>query len=327
MRWSTSARLLTPIFGLLAAACSDLGTESFDPLGTSQKAQQAFAMVSDNPAVQGFNVLQPAFTWTGAPPVSLPTSSQSTPANPTDILPPSALGKTFIYSPSSGKYTSSGNAGAPANGTRFMLYQVEMSPKGVKQPLVEIGQLDLTNENSPQPNSLGIKAVVNGATVIDYRANGSLVGGTFSVGAKGMASGGGGRLDFDLSQSYTPTNGLKIDYKATAPTPDMNIQAVATDPPGSGPITTALTVTEGRNKLEITATGSSSSVTGEVKYNGHDIARISGSGDSPVFTGQRGRQLSTQEVEGLNALFDFVDDLFEGIDDVLIPTYFVLGFT
>ena len=138
-----------------------------------------------------------------------------------------------------------------------------------------------------------------------------------------MVSDGTGRLDFDLSQNYTQATGLKIDYKVTAATPDLTIQVVAADPPGTG-ITTTLTVTEGRNKLEITADGTTSSVTGEVNYNGHKLATISGSGTDPVFTGQGNRQLSAQEIDGLKALFDFVDELFDGIDNLLIPAYFGL---
>lgn len=309
----------------LLAACTDLGTESFDPMGSSQKAQEAFGRVGSNAAVHNFSALQSAFTFTGAPPQAIqPGAPATAPAAPAGV-PVGALTKTFTYDSPTGKYISSNQTGAPANGARFILYEVNALTRAITIPLVPIGHLDLTNENTPSPSSLGIKAVIGSVTVLDYRASGSGIGGSIAVSAQGNVSDGTGRLDFELAQNFSQATGVKIDYKVSAPSPDITIQTVATQTGGStSPTTVTLTVTEGRNKLEVRATGTSASVTGTVEYNGHDIARISGSGDQPVFTGQSGRQLSPTEIDGLKQLFDFVDLLFEGIDDLLIPAYFAL---
>lgn len=321
-------RICPLMLAALLAACSDLGTESFDPMASSQKAQQAFGMVSNNPAVQHFDALSGAFTWTGAPPV-LPSAAAPAAASPTDILPPQApLGKTFVYNSQTGEYTGSQETGAPSNGVRYLLYQVDPAVKVIKLPPVSIGYLDLTNENTPAPNSLGVKAVANNVTVLDYKASGTAIGTSVNITAKGNVADGTGRLDFDLSQNFSPSTGIKVDYKLTAPTPDVSIQVVLTTPPGTdSKSTVTLTLTEGRNKLEVNATGNDAAVEGTVKYNGSTLAKISGTGENPVFTGQSGRQLSAQDLEGLKKLFDFVDQVFEGFDDLLAPTYFVLGFT
>jgi len=294
-------------------------------MSASQKATQAFGVMTGSPAVQAFNVMGNAFSWTGAPPYLPEPTPAASPANPADILPASCPGKTYVYSTQTGKYTSSTDAGAPSNGCRFLLYQVDAGTKAVKQPLQTVGYLDLTNESTPSPNSLGLKAVANNVTVLDYKANGSAVGGGLSYTAKGNVTDGTGRLDFDVSVTYSNTAGLKTDYKVTATA--VGIEVVATQPGGSsGATTVTLTLTEGQNKLEMTATGSTSSVDGTVKYNGTTLAKISGAGTAPVFTGNGGRTLSAQEQDGLKNLFNFPDQLFAGFGDLFVPAFFVLGF-
>ncbi|MSR05908.1 MAG: hypothetical protein EXR93_02375 [Gemmatimonadetes bacterium] len=324
----TARRIRALLLATLLTGCGDgLGTESFDPMASSQKAQQAFGIVTSNPAVQDFAALSGAFTWTGAPPL-LPSPLSPASASPMDILPATALGKTFTYNPQTGKYASSGQPGAPANGVRYLLYKVDNTTKAIVLPAESVGYLDLTNETTPSPNSLGIKAVVNNITVLDYKATGTASGASISLTAKGNVANATGQLAFDLSQNHVPTTGIKVDYKVTAPTPDVSIQVVLSAPPGSGvKSTVTLTVTEGRNKLEVNAIGNDAAVEGSVRYNKSTLAKISGSGANPVFTGQGGRQLSAQDLEGLKTLFAFVDELFDGIDNLLAPAYFVLGFT
>lgn len=311
--------------GIVVVACTDLGTESFDPMGSSKKAQEAFGRVGSNAAVHNFDALQSAFTFTGASPQAIqPKATAMAPAAPAGV-PAGALTRTFIYDSPTGKYVASDQTGAPDNGARFILYEVNPATRAITIPLVPIGHLDLTNESTPSPSSLGVKAVIGSVTVLDYRASGSGIGGGLSVSAQGNVSDGTGRLDFELGQNFSQATGVRIDYKVSAPSPEITIQTVATQTGGAtSPTTVTLTVTEGRNKLEVSATGTSASVIGTVEYNGHDIAKISGSGDQPVFTGQGGRQLTAAEMDGLKQLFDFVDVLFEGIDDLLIPAYFAL---
>lgn len=314
-----------PCCGLAFAslvACGGPGTEAFDPVATSQKAQEAFARVTNSPAIQNFTAIQGAFTWSGAPPVHPVLGA---PAAPADILPPGTAGKTYTYSTSSGKYAGNLDAAVPATTARFILYEIVGG--AVKVPLAPVGQLDLSNQNTPTPNALLVKATINGATLVDYRGTASLVGGAWVATANGMVSDVAKSLDFEVSQNFSAASGLRIDYKVSTPSPEITLQATAVQTGGSSsPTTVTLTATEGRNKLEVTATGSASMVNGTVQYNGTGIARITGTGDAPMFVSQGGRTLSTGEIAGLRQLFDFVDVLFDGIDEVLIPLYFVAGF-
>jgi len=320
-------RSLTLVFAGALCACGNLGTESFDPMSSSQKATQAFGVVTNNKAVQAFDAMSGAFSWTGAPPFRPESGPAGVAASPADILPAQCPGKTFVYNPQTGKYTANTDAGAPSNGCRFLIYQVDPVQKSVILPPQTVGYLDLTNESSPSPNSLGLKAVANNVTVLDYKANGTAVGSGLTYTAIGNVGDGTSRLDFDISLSYSNTSGLKTDYKLTAPTPAVGMEVVITAPGGAGgPSTVTFTVTEGQNKLEMVAKGDALSVDGTVKYNGTTLAKITGAGSAPTFTGQGGRTLSPTELDGLKTLFAFPDLMLAGFEDVFVPAFFVLGF-
>ncbi|MBI4421184.1 MAG: hypothetical protein HY560_10190, partial [Gemmatimonadetes bacterium] len=325
---------------LAVASCKDHGPESFDPMLTSQNAAQAFGAVQNNQAVQSLGVMGNAFTLTGAappqplaaplnaPPALLSTlrlvervATAFSPANPADLFPTTVRGKTFVYNQQTGKYEPSDRTGAPANGVRFILYAVDPVLNRVVTPLQEIGTLDLTDKGN---NTLGIKAVVNGVTMLEYDAGASVAASSFTFTAKGYVSNGTARLDFDLSLSLSPATGLRVDYTISAAGKDLSFHLVATGTTaGLGNIT--LTIKDSGNTLEISASGTSTSISGTIKYNNSTVATISGNPDNPTFTGADGRVLTEQDLEGLKQLVNFVDDLFDGFDDLLFPSFFVFG--
>ena len=337
---------------LLAAGCKDSnGPESYNPMATSQTAAQAYGAVQNNKAVQSLDVLGSAFTLTGAtaplpfpapapdysafrtvPPELLNTlqrlerlATTFSAASPQDLFPSTVRGKTFVYNPQTARYAPSDRTGAPANGVRFMLYAVDPVLKRVVTPLQEVGYLDLTDKGS---NTLGIKAVITSVTpnvtALEYDATGAIGTSGFTFSAKGYVSDGTTRLDFDLSLSLAAATGLKIDYKITQQAKNLSIHVVATGTTSNtGNVT--LTITEGSNNLEVAAIGTNTSVSGTIKYNGSTVATISGKPENPVFTGANGKVLTADDLIGLKNLFDFVDKLFDGFDDLLLPAFFVFG--
>jgi hypothetical protein len=323
----TRTTLLAAAALLALAGCNEAtGPENFAPMATSQKVDQAFGAVDDNKAVQSMDVMSSAFSFTGAAPPAYFGASPTASA-PTGIFPCTAcLGKTFVYNTQTGRYEPSGLAGAPANGIRYLLYAVDADQDLLIIPLQQIGYLDLTDKSSSAGNTVGIKAVINDVTVLDYDASGSISGGSLTFGAKGNVTDAANRLDFDLSQSVSSTGDIKVDYKITAPHQDnMSVQILLTGKVG-GAATSTLTVTESGNKLEVSVTGTQAASTGTVKYNGKTFATMSqaGSGD-PVFVGANGKVLTTDDLAGLKRLFDNVEDLFQRFDDLLVPSYFVFG--
>ncbi|MBI4499806.1 MAG: hypothetical protein HY700_01470 [Gemmatimonadetes bacterium] len=332
---------------LVLAACKDGGVEAFNPGTTGQKVEQAFGAVDNNQAVQSMEVMSGALTFTGAPPafVGTPLSRSHlagldptifgtlqmlersttlfTPASPAALFPSAVLGKTFVYSTQTGKYQASDLTGAPANGVRFLLYAVNPVQHTVVTPLQQIGTLDLTDKSSQAGNTMGVKAVINNVTVLEYDATASITGTSFSSSVKGYVTDGTNRLDFDLSLSASGTTGLRADYKLTGREVSLEILATATS---SSMASVTLTVTEGKNKLEVSVSGSEASSTGTVKYNGTTVANISVTGDQdPVFTGANGKTLTSEDLAGLKKLFDQVDTILNGFDDVLVPYHFVFS--
>ena len=319
----------TPLFlaALVAlTACGEAnGPENFNPMATGQKVGQAFGAVDNNRAVQCMNVMSHAFTLTAAP--SMPPDPPGVaPSNPAGLFPTNAVGKTFTYNSQTGRYQAGDQAGAPAVGVRYLLYAVDPVNAVVIPPPQQIGVLDLTDKSSSAANTLGVRAVVNNVTVLEYDANAAVAASSFTFAAKGYVQDGANRLDFDLSQSVSPTGDLKVDYKITAPNQgNMSIRLEANGKYG-GASTATLTITEGKDKMEIVVSGTDANNTGTVKYNGKTLANISVTGASdPVFTGAGGRVLTADDATGLKQLFDLVDALLERFDDLLVPSYFVFG--
>ena len=86
---------------------------------------------------------------------------------------------------------------------------VDRAQRIVVTPLQQVGTLDLIDKSTPAANTVGIQAVVNNVTVLAYDASGAISGGNFTFSAKGYVSDATTRLDFDLSQSFSTSTGLK----------------------------------------------------------------------------------------------------------------------
>ena len=320
-RWICVAAVLAGL------SCSDGGIapQSFDPLNASQAAENAFAAITDNQAVQSLKVLGSAMTLSvvGISRSVWPTYSAS---NPTDIFPAPSLGKTYVYNQQTARYEQSDPpiSGAPADGVRFLLYAVEPDLQVIVSPLDPVGHLDLRDTSAPSESSLHLEAVIGGTTVLAYDADGTFTSNpqTLSFGATGFASNGSARIDFDLSQTLSQGNGLAIDYNMTVPGGGLQIRLVASRQDGSSPEAT-LTVVSGDDLIEIEASGLES-VTGSVRFNGALAGTIEGSSDAPVFRAPDG-ELTPNQLEGMRQLYHFTDELLDQVDDLIGPAYLVFG--
>ena len=168
-----------------------------------------------NPAIRSLIVL-------GAPLVTAGDSLQS------------VLGRTFVLDETATRYApDDGRAGAPQNGTRFILYAVEGNPAVVDTPLTEIGYVDVVfTQGTTDDVEFSAVAVVGGATSFNYSGTGSLTGdrpvffpsailaGSRRLSATGTISGGLGQLEFTysdsvrvFSQDFNSANANVGDYR------------------------------------------------------------------------------------------------------------------
>src|SRR6185312_767903 len=126
-------------------------------------------------------------------------------------------------------------------------------------------------------NTMNVKALVNGSTLLDYDASGSISAGSLSFTAKGYVTDGTNRLDFDLTQTVASTGDVHVDYRITiANQSNLSLQIIL-DAKAAGSATSSLVLTESGNKLEIALAGTQASASGSVKYNGKTVASITAS--------------------------------------------------
>ena len=90
-------------------------------------------------------------------------------ANPivASIFPSTALGKTYVWDPSSGGYVASSRTGAPSNGIRFIIYTLSNGLPAV--PLNAIGYVDFTDRSTASSTILGVTLVATtGTSAVTY---------------------------------------------------------------------------------------------------------------------------------------------------------------
>lgn len=343
-------------FRWLAALSLSLGLSAcgdevpFDPVALSQVTGEVVGAIDNSPASQSLAVLGPKMT-VAAPPLVAATmpgadllgpsshrwvrermealeraAGALSPGAGTAIFPVDVLGKTFTYNPQTGKYQLSNETGAPATGVRFVLYAVNATTQQVVIPLDPIGYLELTDESTPSAVALGIKAVVENVTLLDYDARVIIATTSLSFAAVGFISDGTTQVDFDLTQSFAQTTGFSIDYTVEVPEKGVGLHLEATfnlDLVGS----IKLTIEHEGNTTAIQVSGSlDGPITGSITHNGEVVVNISGTEANPVFTKTSGEQLTAQEQEALENLADAIGGIFEAFDDLLGPAYHLLDF-
>jgi hypothetical protein len=361
---TTRTRLL-PALALSAAIAGLAGcTEktSFDPAAFSASTDSIAAVIANSPAMQSMSGLGQKMTVSaealGAPawianalaavpvePASFATWAahrldawQVAPpalavAAPGAIIPSLALGKTFTYNPTTGRYEMSTRTGAPANGVRFVLYAVNPLTREVALPLNEVGYVDLTEEAATSGLSLRLRAYASGnnTPLVDYTASasiqtssGSVTGATVS--AKGYISDGTHQLDIDLTQSFSSTSGISVTYKLGLPERDISLDFTAAfNLQRQANVT--LTVQHAGNTTVVSASGTETAITGKITHNGSVAVNIAGTPSNPTFTDASGGPLPQDQAAALKKVFDFVDALLDHVDNLLGPAYLLLGLT
>lgn len=313
------------------AACGESTSppDDFDPGTIEDIAADAFHVVGANPAVRSISAVTDGFagTFAGLAPARSRRAGAVADGVP---IPDGARGQTFVFDVDAEHYAlASGRTGAPANGSRFILYGVS-ADGAVALPPQEIGYLDLTDESTTETSLLGVTAAVEGVTQLDYdvSATGSVFGGTLRVNADGYVTDGSARIDFELAQNLSLATGFRFDYTLTDPVDGTTAALVFTGDTHTALATSSLTVTSNgrRVTLQVTAT-IESAIDGVVTVDGATAFQIGGTLEDPTFTDHDGNPVTSAELAALTDLLDLVDDLFEALTDVLAPAYFVYDLT
>src|SRR5574341_1180466 len=256
-RLRTAALPLT----VVAVASSGESTTPFDAIALSQNTDEIINAMDDSPAMQSMGVLGEKMA-VGAPGLatrelaeSFPPAPNSFPAwatrrlgalqtqamafavaAPEAVIPAAALGKTFTYNPDTEAYELSDRTGAPSNGVRFILYAVNPVTHTVTTPLTEVGYADLLDESAGATVQLHLKAYITASgntPLIDYTVSATLQGSPTAptgatVTADGYLSDGTNTVEFDLSQTYSTTSGIQVEYTLAVPEKDVEVTFAAT---------------------------------------------------------------------------------------------------
>jgi hypothetical protein len=245
------------------------------------------------------------------------------------------LGKTLVYDPALDRWViDTRRTGAPANGTRFVVYEVDAN----KRPIVsrEIGHADLIDEGAGAGNAIVLRFIIveRGRTIVDYRAKTDLREDVGEIDVQGYAQDERGtRLSFTIDVTGKKVSGdtridadfnLKLEpngFEATG-----EVRGVLENKGGDGTI--KLTLRHEQNTLRVNVSEKNARLDGSILYNGKTFANISGPSESPVLTGPSGEPLTGPELQVVGAIMKVADDVFNLVEELVKPVeqILLLGF-
>lgn len=241
------------------------------------------------------------------------------------IISPRHLGRTFVYNRAVDQYVvDSARTGAPANGVRFVVYEV--GPDGKPIPSAEIGRADLIDEgaNSGEAIALRLLAVTRGVTTLDYRTRVDVGTSGGRIDVSGFAVEGNNRLDFTVGlEGRTAPGGTSIDADFEFAVTPRNFSIAGTargiqdGRDGEGKI--SITARHQENTLALSLDGQGGAVDGRITWNAQPFVTISGPVSAPVLKGTTGQPLTLEEALVVRSVMRMTDDAFDLLEELVEP--------
>jgi hypothetical protein len=243
------------------------------------------------------------------------------------IIPAQYLGLTFEWSVTTHAYANLGATGAPANGVRFIVYQLDSNTGAPDEAnLTEIARLDVADLSPAGPAAAGlnIKLFEGGTTYVDYDVSAAVnpAAQSFTATSTGYVTDGTARLDFQASivasQTSVTFDVSKFDYDADG---NSTLDGRATihenivlDTLNQTATFTFLFTFQGSGQ-SISAGGTVTVVTVQtqttvtlavvLKVGGATYATLTGTLSAPVLKDAKGQAITDTNVQGaLGAVFD-----------------------
>ena len=338
----TSQMRLKPIAGVLQLALL-LGCAA-DPAGPSPRAEfNAAGTIAATRAVEDAFRVGPWLSFRTLGTAMGARFAGSMPAAPLSAgaprLPFEVRGRTLVYDPVLEYYVvDEARTGAPANGVRFVLYEVD-SHTG--RPIVahEIGFAQITDEGDALPTgvALHLQVFTGGVRRLDYvvRSDGNETSGMLV--AAGTAGDGADALRFEIgvarvrfaTGSEPPPAGDSVAMRFAFELPAHGFAATGAMrnvSDGAGTVgEAAVAVRVGADLIELNARGDNAAMEAAFRVNGRLFARVIGEPSNPVIHGDGGRPLTEGERQALAGIMTMVDGVFGVVQALLQPAGALLG--
>jgi hypothetical protein len=240
------------------------------------------------------------------------------------LLPLLAWNKTFVWDVSTLRYIESARTGAPASGSRFILYSVGGISALPVVPLVEQGYVDITRVQ----NTATVTVVQAGGTTVmtyDLTTGGTATTPTYSV--DGTTGTGTSSTSFSLDVAIAVATGNRTQTWRSA-TASRGLATTVQYAKGPSSSTVAGVMRAGVRKMEIGGTlGSTGAGALPVKVGGKLYGRVLLSGGTPgttTITSPLGAPLGAAETTAIAATYAWFASSYARLDLFLAPLYTVM---
>jgi hypothetical protein len=344
MRTNDSPRAIAMLTLLLLVGCG----QSVEPAGSAPGAFDASGVSASLATVnaasagaswQGLRTLGPAAAGlggAGARPVNGYGIAQTLLAAngvgaSTIRIPPPVRGLTFVYDTVTDGYVADSSlAGAPADGVRFIIYEVDAS--GRPDPETPIGHADLHDLGDPFSPALRLRleVVVGHASRLDYTVTAVGNDSTGQLMVSGYVLEGATRIELAaraLGGTRQDTSAAQVEFTIGIPDRAFNASAMlrhvdtAADSVGE----VRLTVVQGMDQIGLVGHVTPDSIVGAFQVNGRPLATVQGERSHPMVQGVGGRDLTLEEYEALVAIQAIAGDVMALFGDLMQPVGAVLG--
>jgi hypothetical protein len=247
------------------------------------------------------------------------------------LFPVNVLGKTFVWDTGTNSYRilDSTTTGAPAAGTRFILYQVDSATGLPRLPLTTTGSVDLTDVSSPQADALALKAHVGSQTAADYTIANVITTTTDTLRAAGYVAdvvSGGQPVTFDLSHALSLSDSsLVTSYQASGNGAVATMNTTITGATNNQSLALDWLIRK-NGSVEVVGTATPTTTDVQFKVNGSVWATATQTAGGPTsITGANGRTLTAGELAALAAILEGFYSIYLQLTAVFGPAVLVFN--
>jgi len=243
------------------------------------------------------------------------------------LFPQNALGKTFQWDTAAGghyRITDSSLTGAPSQGIRFTLYQVDTATLRPRLPHTTTGYVDLTDVSNAASNGIHLLLRVGQQTAADYTVTEVKTTSSLSLAAAGTLQDvvtSGPQVTFNLSHALTlADSSLRTNYQATANGATVTMQTAYVGSTGNESESVDWLLQK-NGSVEVVGVNTPDSTDFQFKLNGTSFATVRQVGAGPeTITGPGGRSLTAGELLSLVTILEQFAEVYANLSLVFVPT-------